>query len=301
MKRPVKRAQYNPKTRRVRASTAARAIYRIGYDYPGIGDILDIQRVGPDEFDTTTTNPRKRRKVAPNPLVGWEDTSGLKPANIKPPYIPMVKAGAREKFEQVYNHVGLPIAVVLRPENWQGGWLESVGRDPTIAPEDAALAKKLNAILLVVKPPPRDPEWENEPRGEFFRVSAFTPFMLLHRLGDMLRYIKTPDPKYREAKRLLKEINAYERAYTRGNDTAEKVSRGVDTWAGRAGVLIDVEADLFAKWLLTGRVAYDPYNPPPRSEAEAAYRNIVAKNMPKVFSLYYQYLTENIPAVYYVG
>ena len=52
----------NPKTRNVRASTAARAILRLSYDHPGHGDVLDLHRVTIGEYAITTVNPRPTRR-----------------------------------------------------------------------------------------------------------------------------------------------------------------------------------------------------------------------------------------------
>jgi hypothetical protein len=54
--------RHNPKTRNVRASTAARAILRLAYDYPGHGDVLDLHRVTIGEYAITTVNPRPTRR-----------------------------------------------------------------------------------------------------------------------------------------------------------------------------------------------------------------------------------------------
>lgn len=84
------------------------------------------------------------------------------------------------------------------------------------------------------------------------------------------------------------------------------MSRGVDTAAGRMGVIHnDYLSDLWAKWLLTGRLAYSATNPPPDENlyeddpgAEARVRNMVAEYAPQIFRSWYEYLMENKPMVF---
>ena len=253
-----------------------------------------------------------RRKSRENPLVGWVDESGRTASDAWEPMVVLVKPGAKEKFAAIYNSVDLPLAVVLRPEGWTPG-----------AAPDVELARKLDAILLVLTVIPRGPTPHyaelGQERGSFERVTPYTPFVVLHRLGDVLSRMQNVDSRLDMAISMLAEIDElfavtvpYVDARGRQRlrpwwyhptempDAVPVMSRGVDTAAGRMGVLFDVPADLFAKWLLTGRVAYSATNPPPQSPEEADYRNAVAEYMPQIFRLWSAYLRDNIPAVYNV-
>ena len=58
---------------------------------------------------------RLREAAMMNPLVGWEDLSGLTARQALEPDVPLVAAGAKAKYAEVYTRVGLPLAVVLHP------------------------------------------------------------------------------------------------------------------------------------------------------------------------------------------
>jgi len=59
----------------------------------------------------------------------------------------------------------------------------------------------------------------------------------------------------------------------------------------------DYLSDLWAKWLLTGRVAYSATEPAPESLEEQTARNLIAKHAPQIFKLWYEYLMQNRPLV----
>ena len=162
-------------------------------------------------------------------------------------------------------------------------------------------AGRVNAIVLSVSVPAREgsPFYRRrgQARGDMTRTSPYTPFVLLHRLGDALRNRNIP-----ECSHLTRALDSAEGNYG-GN-----MSRGVDTAAGRMGVVHnDYLSDLWAKWLLTGRLAYSTTNPPPDEnldeddqEAEARFRNIVSEYAPQIFRSWYEYLMKNKPMVIYI-
>lgn len=280
--------------------------------------------------------------VKKNPLVGWEDTSGLQPSTIFTPMVSVVKPDAKTKFEQVYTKVDLPIALAIRPPGWRGE--EATTLDPSLKSPygrelqarhvellggeavvlqmlkehelDKKLAEKLNCILLVLQtglrqPPPEKGSRDElaQRRGESSRVSPYTPFVVLHRLGDVimdrLRFEKAR-PKRATSSRLsaakrIREIRSASSALWDSTDDIKVFSRGVDTAAGRMGVIgSDYLSDLFAKYLITGKVAYDPENPPPQSAEEEFFRRTVAMNAPALFAEIVEYLKESVPAVIYI-
>ena len=281
--------------------------------------------------------PLRRARVLTainNPLTGWEDTSGMTAGTAVQMLVPLVKPGARETFEHGYRNVPVPIALALRPPSWYRNmtWLTDehsrLGRAER--DKDVALANKLNSLLIVIPITDRIAAESRftraaGKRGSVNRLSPFTMFVVLHRLGDRLKNdqfdrISNVLPRDPEALRLLMELQRAEndlydslyafedeelRAVTRPvEDLAETViySRGVDTAAGRLGAAGgDYMSDLFAKYLLTGKVAYDPVNPPPIYPGEAKFRQTVARVALPLFQRYVHILNSRIPRVVYDG
>ena len=266
-----------------------------------------------------------------NPLTGWEDTSGMTAGTALQMLVPLVKPGARETFEHGYRNVPVPIAVALRPYAWGSNGVfageDRARQGMAERAEDLALANKLNSLLIVMPIDERNAAGKiyraSGKRGSVNRISPFTVFVILHRLGDKLKNqqfdrISNVLPRDPEALRLLMELQRAEndlydslyafedeelRAVTRPvEDLAETViySRGVDTAAGRLGAAGgDYMSDLFAKYLLTGKVAYDPVNPPPIYPGEAKFRQTVARVALPLFQRYVHILNSSIPRVIY--
>jgi hypothetical protein len=266
---------------------------------------------------------RMRNALWNNPLTGWENTSDMTPAKAEMPFVVMLKPNARDTFLHEYRNTALPIAIALRPTARHAGDTYS----------HLALAKKLNSLLVVVRV--RERSEYSEPvgkRGEIDRISPYTPFVVLHRVGDQLRnqakLRKAVGPGGvsldNEVYALVTELdNAEHLLYARLAgltpeqykalhpwDEARKAlfrvqweifSRGVDTAAGRMGVIADdYMSDLFAKYVLTGKVAYDPVNPLPSYAGEAEFRQTVARIAPKLLQGYVRSITRAIPAVIYI-
>ena len=243
---------------------------------------------------------RLRNALRLNPLVGWEDLSGMSPRQAREPAMVLVKPGAEAKYAEVYNRVGLPLAVALHPDNPYPDFAEELDRKAKV---DA-----LNAIVLSTEVEGRGSEpfyaSPQQQRGSTDRFSPYTPFVLLHRLGDVLTRggtdsAREPGPFGTAAKMIAELRWAAGRWESNGKGRRiDYLSRGVDTAAGRMGVIdADYLSDLWAKWLITGRVAYSPTNPPPESEEEANFRNMVAEYAPELFRLWYDYLDRNRPMV----
>ena len=276
---------------------------------------------------------RLREAAMMNPLVGWEDLSGLTARQALEPDVPLVAAGAKAKYAEVYTRVGLPLAVVLHPPQ-TGGKSAAEEREERAERRslDMRLAEKHNAIVLSTRLRKRkDSRHYSQPgqqRGSPDRTSPMTPFVLLHRLGDELltphrmnNEVRQDNPaayyalkgSMREVDDLIWDIDSAENdwvdelrrqeraglkqkpGYT---DEKDYLSRGVDTAAGRMGVIsTDYLSDLWAKWLLTGRVAYSTTNPPPESVQESTFRKLVAEHAPKIFQHWHRYLLAKIPTV----
>jgi hypothetical protein len=290
----------------------------------------------------------RARFIKKNPLTGWEDTSGMTAGTARQILVPLVKPGARETFEHGYRNVPVPIAIALRPRTWRGARAESIMDQNLDTPEgrasqpgrvkqyggeerilqavaehavDVALAKKLNSLLIVMpigeRPKVRLPGFE---RGSTERLSPFTMFVVLHRIGDKLaadleHFESTDAREDAEAVRLFRALRKAESelktslmAAGHGPDEVEDIvekkiySRGVGTAAGRMGVAgLDYMSDLFAKYLLTGTIAYDPVNPPPVYPGEEKYRQEIARIALPLFKRYVHVLNSGIPRVVYDG
>ena len=258
---------------------------------------------------------RLRNSLRLNPLVGWEDLSGMSSREVSEPETVLVKPGAAAKYAEVYNRVGLPLAVVLHPANpytkepraseqlVKKEWKRQTAQAQQIA-------KRLKAIVLSCSLTRRDNvpfyTWPNQRRGSTNRRSLYSPFVLLHRLGDTLRN-ETYEPDHAErhrkplllAAKLLRRLSAADWLWFSTSGNRGSRSRGVDTAAGRMGVIDeDYLSDLWAKWLLTGRVAYSATNPPPENAEEANFRNMLAEYAPQIFQYWHDYLMQNVPAVF---
>jgi len=270
------------------------------------------------------------RFIKKNPLVGWEDMSGLTAQQVFEPLAVLMTPGAKAKYEEVYTRVGLPLALVVHPvfagpRSFRTGEGATEEDDRVREAQDAEsarrkalglqLARRLNAVVLSVTASKKTsvPYYSTADgrRGSSFRMSPMSPFQLLHRLGDKLRDTEPNAAaaelvdKLREAQDPWHKLVHYE-AWTRdpkgkfwlSPEALSYSSRGVDTGAGRMGVIgNDYLSDLWAKWLLTGRVAYSATEPAPESLEEQTARNLIAKHAPQIFKLWYEYLMQNRPLV----
>jgi len=104
------------------------------------------------------------------------------------------------------------------------------------------------------------------PRDRSRKISPMTPFTLLHRMGDDMRFSSW-------SSRSMEDIIHLYRNWTDGllDDYGDEPSltdkeklifgsTGVNTMAGRSGLLRIPEtiSDLWAKYVLTGRIDFDP-------------------------------------------
>lgn len=95
------------------------------------------------------------------------------------------------------------------------------------------------------------------------KISPMTPFSLLHRMGDeMHNNLRWSWP----IKDILEPYNLFIHTYSQRSEREllDLGSAGVNTWAGRNGLLRMPEtiSDLWAKYVLTGRIDFDPKAPP---------------------------------------
>ena len=94
------------------------------------------------------------------------------------------------------------------------------------------------------------------------KISPMTPFSLLHRMGDeMHNNLRWSWP----IQDILEPYALFLHTYSRRSELEllDLGSAGVNTWAGRNGLLRMPEtvSDLWAKYVLTGRIDFDPKAP----------------------------------------
>jgi hypothetical protein len=218
---------------------------------------------------------------------------------------------AQQKYAQVYNKVDLPLVVALRGRT-RSSTSSTMSSDSPEA--DQELAERLNALVLAVALTTR----ADQKRIGFKVSSPYTPFMLLHRLGDAIldglaHDLARKDRSVRVAMRrvdaTLKKWNEpplfdhEDHWYYDSGDTKSYLGAGIDTAAGRAGELDHSQglSDLFAKYLLTGRIAYDPVNPPEEDRGVQEFRHEFARALPIVLPAMVMELRRRLPLVVNVG
>lgn len=192
-----------------------------------------------------------------NPLESFARDTPAKPRDEIPQLAPLLSPKTVEVFKQAYRNVPFQIQLVVSERG-----TNAMGRHPP-------KMGMLNLYLLT------DADGFNnriQPGTERTAryLTVFTPFTVLHRAWDEMDDLVERDRTITRA--LDRKINALS-----GNveSVASKLnSFGVDTEAGRRGLLgdtVQVEADLFAKWALTGRICYDPYAVPEPYRKDKAF------------------------------
>jgi hypothetical protein len=133
----------------------------------------------------------------------------------------------------------------------------------------AELAAQGYAVLVMEHPIEKDLEAIlHKERGDRLRVNAMTPFAILHRMFDTMKRASWSRPKIDHClwpfNHWLDGLFENNEGDDFGRDRSEKEklemgSTGVNTWAGRNGLLVPNESvsDLWAKYVLTGRIDYD--------------------------------------------
>jgi hypothetical protein len=238
---------------------------------------------------------RRAREVArDNPLVGYINDGKLKASEVYPPYAPLLHPKAKDVYAAKYAKVVPNIIVYYGPFSDE------------IVKTLKAMGREENATVLAI----REAEKQGTPfysrpgerKGEQFRLTPFTAFNLLHRAGDVL-YVMARNPALKNSANYIgKHLRTMDRlielAQDRYFDMAnkaeekgkhEKAARlraiadnldtmGVDTEAGRKMLLTGIDqviADIFAKYLMTGKIAYS-YEPTGIDEVDGYQRYMTA-------------------------
>lgn len=217
--------------------------------------VLDLARAVPFDRDSHS------HPAVSNPLVGWKYVGDpFMPEEIDRVSRPLFSPNAPRVYGEKLKSTILPIFVVIgRPPSESHPGTEAI----ELANQEAARG---NTVLWIKQPVAsylRSLGQSEETierrlklvRGEPSRLSPITPFTLLHRMGDVLRA---------EFKNEADEICRSFDWVTWGADNQTLVkyfSSGVNTLAGRSGYFsnpLEAMSDLWAKYLLTGRIDYDP-------------------------------------------
>jgi len=228
---------------------------------------------------TRLADSLKASHLHENPLVGWKSNE-VRPSNVHSIYHILLGPRAEEYYENAFRNVPFDVHVILLLP----GQME--GREKEIR---AAVAANQIVLATHLEMPV---DFDAGKKYEQYRFARFTPFVLLHRLFDEV-YNTTLSEEKRALATRFNDMgrNVFWGRYLGWGSPAEHdvseddlnvwfpghphnsakawmrcASLGVDTAAGRNDACLNGEqalADLFAKYCLTGKVAFDPYILPP--------------------------------------
>lgn len=208
---------------------------------------------------------KKRQKPASprlNPLVGFERPAGMSWRDVRRTDVPLMTSNAEVRFREVLRNIPFNLSIAVVKRKYEPGVVEY----PEITTLRGELEKKgrqekvfyaILAIMFGGVPV----ETENTKKWDPERTSPTTPFNVLHRLYESLPAVFPDDDL---------DLDGGPWIFDPGKSSAEIRKRhwvlpwfcsGVDTAAGRHHALDDAGqaiADLFAKWCLTGKIAFNP-------------------------------------------
>ena len=222
-----------------------------------------------------------------NPLVGYERPPNITVRDVNRESVPLISPHAERRFGEILAKVPFNLHVVVIHDVSMDAYsraIEWVGVH-NLNKKGVETRTFYAAVLVETEREiPRSPE---PAKWDVLRMSPITPFMVLHRLfevyGDHMEAVSDEwgdwvsstwddlggqtvyGPRYRTG--------------IAGLVAKDFVSAGVDTAAGRniaLGSTGDMLADLWAKWCITGRIAFDPrayparWNDAPRSAKDEA-------------------------------
>jgi hypothetical protein len=232
-----------------------------------------------------------RRKTQDNPLVGWE-TNKVRPSEVNSIYRILTGPRSEEYYANAFRNVPFDIRVVVLP--------------PT-TPTRYNEVRETQQVDLVVKTP-LPLEYDTGEKYDPLHVARYTPFMLLHRvfdevctgprriagrdvrdhIQDLVRHVFGVFPIHGslpEDTISTYDVNRWfpDYKWQKGSLWSVAASLGVDTAAGRNGACGDggqALADLFAKYCLTGKIAFNPSTLPPgvsQEDFDCGYREDIHK------------------------
>jgi hypothetical protein len=199
-----------------------------------------------------------------NPMIGWESVGiPFQPDEIDRATRPLFSPNAARVYTEKLKSVPLDLYVLVGKDTPDGA----------VRQHAEELAEAGNTVLWVDATffdllGSGSREVLNRPRGAYSRISPMSPFTLLHRMGDIIS-----ESRREETSSLTAPLQAIKYKHFPGLPLPPAGSKpsvlfrhrasspGVDTEAGRnAWIPVPTEAvsELWAKYLLTGRIAYDP-------------------------------------------
>lgn len=235
-----------------------------------------------------------RRKTRDNPLVGWE-TNKVRPSEVHSVYRILTGPRSEEYYKNAFRNVPFDVRVVL--QHYTKRSYPAQFRDEAEAKQVVLLVNMSLPLAFAV--------------GEKYsplRGARYTPFMLLHRvfdevctgpkriidrdlrdhIQDLVRTVFGVFPIHGQLPEdtiSTYDVNRWFPDYPkrRGSLWSVAASLGVDTAAGRNGACADggqALADLFAKYCLTGKIAFNPSALPPgvsQEDFDCGYREDIHK------------------------
>ena len=221
-----------------------------------------FERHGFRTLDLDAKKP-KRPMARGNPLGQWVQVwQPSSMTEVEPPLRVAYRKGAKDQFEKTYAKIPETIHVVLGGEFREAPSAVDKSR---LNKKDwiAHIPRSLREVVSTVSEESYQ-KFLGEKRGSPNKPAPFTPFTVLHRLAD--GYIGTmltaftqeqveafePPPAYYDLSRMMDVAEVLFEVSLRFNAPV------VDTAAGREMLLLDetnLVADLFAKYVLTGKVA----------------------------------------------
>jgi hypothetical protein len=184
-----------------------------------------------------------------NPLVGF-DRVPWKPGMSPRSEATFLSTAYPRLWEEALKNTALKIRVLVARDSDHMG---EIGKN--LLSINAAARRGGEIVILLLVFSGTNPYFlessieESKPKvGEYDRLSRPSPFMILHNLAEALLYV----PEVNRA--VMRKV---------GPPQVLRISidpARVDTWSGRRGALVDEDnaiADLFAKYVTTGKVAYN--------------------------------------------
>lgn len=194
-----------------------------------------------------------------NPLVGYSKPQQITFRDVGRMDTPLLSPHAERRFGELLAKVPFNLHIVVshpstRAYDSKEAWYRRTLREK---------GEETGTFYAVVYPVPRSEDGDNAPKWSTERLAPLTPFMILHRIFDqsILDGFAEQDVIDDAFQLLPEEHKALSPQAKRGYDVNSFVNSGVDTAAGRHKALSDdtqVLADLFAKWCMTGRLAFNP-------------------------------------------
>lgn len=209
---------------------------------------------------------KKRQKPASprlNPLVGFERPAGMSWRDVYREEVPLMAPNAEVRFREVLRNIPFNLSIAVVKRRYDSSDAEeqelTILRDGL---EKKGRQERVFYAILGVQSGGARVEIRNDKKWDPERVSPLTPFVVLHRLYEILPAVFPDDDLDLDGGSWVFHPGAEsEEIRQRHMNLPTWICSGVDTAAGRHHALDDhsqATADLFAKWCLTGKIAFNP-------------------------------------------